>query len=92
MVGDSNRHVHKVGQRFSGIQRFTAADTQHRQAVGAIGQLFQAIDFILRTFAAKRCNFDVQFRFLKLSRRVSSAKPSTNLSPTTSQRFASGFR
>ncbi len=62
---NGDRHVHKVSQRFGGIQRFTATNTQHRQAVGAVGQLFQAIDFILRTFAAKRRDFGMQFGFFK---------------------------
>ena len=45
--GYSHGYVHKMGQRFGGIQRFTAADTQHRQTVGAVGQFFQSVDFIL---------------------------------------------
>ncbi|SAA73700.1 Uncharacterised protein [Enterobacter hormaechei] len=63
--GNSHRHVHKVRQRFGGIQRFSAPDTQHRQAVGTVGLFFQAIDFILRTFAAKRCNFGMESGFFK---------------------------
>ncbi|MNR36385.1 hypothetical protein D3C85_1542960 [compost metagenome] len=50
-----------MGQCFGGIQRFTTADTQHRLAIGTFRQLAQAVDFILGAFAAKGCNFDMQF-------------------------------
>jgi hypothetical protein len=81
-----------VGQRFGGIQRFTAADTQHRQAVGAVGQLFQTIDFILRTFAAKRRDFGMQFGFFKTLAQGLFGKTQHKFIADNQPAFASGFR
>lgn len=54
---DSDRDVHKVRQRFGGIQRFTAADAQYGAALDFLGDGAQPVDLILRTFAAKRDDF-----------------------------------
>ncbi|CQC20539.1 Uncharacterised protein [Salmonella enterica subsp. enterica serovar Typhimurium str. DT104] len=54
---DSDRDVHKVRQRFGGIQRFTAADTQYGATLTFFGDGAQPVDLILRTFAAKRGDF-----------------------------------
>ncbi len=57
--GDGDRDIHKMRQRFCSIQRFTATDAQHGLAVGFFRQLTQPVNLVLRTFAAKRYNFDV---------------------------------
>ncbi len=44
-------------QRFGGIQRFTAADTQYGATLTFLGDGAQPVDLILRTFAAKRGDF-----------------------------------
>lgn len=62
---DSDRHRHKVRQRFCGIERFTAADAQHSGTAGAVGELTQPVDFILRAFAAKRRDFDAKLGLFK---------------------------
>lgn len=90
---DRYRNTHEMCQCFGSIEGFSATDTERIAPHCAVRDATQMVDLILRTFTAKRRNFYYQSSSIfKAFLDSGLSKPKTNLSPTTNQRSASGFR